>query len=268
MTPAMITSNKNPKIQLIRSLLGTPRSRREAQAFVVEGVRLAEEALASGWPAQLVLYGESVSARGQEVISGFQERGVEVEAASDSVLQSASDTQNPQGILVVLAIQSLPLPEKLNFVFIPDGVRDPGNLGTMLRTAAAAGADAVFLPEGTTDAFAPKVVRSAMGAHFRLPVVIASWDEIEKLIRASNLRVYLASAGDALPYEQADLRVPLAIIIGGEAEGAGEAAASLANAALHIPMPGQMESLNAATAAAIFLFEVVRQRRTASQRLT
>jgi TrmH family RNA methyltransferase len=177
------------------------------------------------------------------------------------VLRAASDTQAPQGILAVLAQRSLPLPEPLDFAFIPDGVRDPGNLGSMLRTAAAAGAGAVLLPAGTVDGFAPKVVRSGMGAHFRLPVHACPWDEIRRLVQDSGLSVYLAAAGDGLPYTQADFRGPLALVIGGEAEGAGSEAQALAHQRVSIPMPGGVESLNAAAAAAILLFEVVRQRK-------
>jgi TrmH family RNA methyltransferase len=174
------------------------------------------------------------------------------------VLAAASDTQAPQGLLAVLRMHSLPLPERLDLAFIPDGVRDPGNLGTMLRTAAAAGVGAVFLPAGTADPYAPKVVRAAMGAHFRLPVHIATWEEIAGRLSTTSLQVYLAAAGRA-SYTAADFRLrPL--VIGGEAEGAGAEAARLANARVHIPMPGGMESLNAAVAAGILLFEAVRQR--------
>jgi TrmH family RNA methyltransferase len=148
----------------------------------------------------------------------------------------------------------------LDFVFIPDAVRDPGNLGTMLRTAAAAGVGAVFLPPGVVDPFAPKVVRAAMGAHFRVPVYPLSWEEIHNHLNAYALRVYLAAAGAGQVYTQADFRSPLALIIGGEAEGAGQQARQLAAEYVHIPMSGDVESLNAAIAGAILMFEVVRQR--------
>jgi len=136
----MITSAQNPKIQWVRSLQSRPRQRREDQAFVVEGLRLAQEALSSGWEAKLVLYDHDLDARGTQVVQGFASRGAPVEEVSLDVMHAASDTQTPQGILAVLPLQSLPEPESLDFVFIPDEVRDPGNLGTMLRTAAAAGA--------------------------------------------------------------------------------------------------------------------------------
>lgn len=254
----MITSTRNPKIKWVRSLQTRNRARRQEGAFVVEGVRLAEEALFSGWPARLVLYSEDLDARGQALLEGFSAGGATLEQVTPQVMRVASDTEAPQGIVVVLLQRFLPLPASLDFVFIPDQVRDPGNLGTMLRTAAAAGANAAFLPPGTVDAFAPKVVRAGMGAHFRLPLHLSGWDEMQTHLEP--LQIYLADASTGLPYTQADFSSPLALIIGGEAGGAGHQAQSLAKDRVHIPMPGGGESLNAAIAAGVLFFEVARQR--------
>jgi TrmH family RNA methyltransferase len=175
-------------------------------------------------------------------------------------MRAASDVETPPGILAVLSVREIPLPETIDFVFIPGEVRDPGNLGAMLRTAAAAGMQAVFLPTGTVDAFSPKVVRSAMGAHFRLPLRSLPWEEIESRLHEAPLRIYLADARQGVVYTEADFNQPLALIVGGESGGAGPFAENLAHERVRIPMPGGMESLNAAAAAAILLFEVVRQR--------
>ena len=122
----------------------------------------------------------------------------------------------------------------------------------------------MLLPRGATDPFAPKVVRSAMGANFRLPVHTLSWAEIRACVKPSGkempLAVYLADSSGGSAYTQADFRTPVALIVGGEAAGAGAEAQALADARIHIPMPGAAESLNAAIAAAILMFEVVRQR--------
>jgi TrmH family RNA methyltransferase len=258
----MITSSHNPRIQWVRKLQSQPRLRRETGAFVVEGVRLAEEALASGWEAQLALHSPELDERGRKMIEGFMRRGVPVEMVSADVLRAVSDTQTPQGILAVLSQQSLPTPQQAGFIFIADGVRDPGNLGSMLRSAAAAGADLACLAEGCADPWAPKVLRAAMGAHFHLPLQNQSWDELEEFLNGAGVRTYLADANGGIVFSQADFRLPLALIIGAEAEGASPAALRLADERVHIPMPGGMESLNAAAAAAILLFEVVRQRRS------
>src|SRR5690606_5185924 len=161
--------------------------------------------------------------------------------------------QTPQGLLAVLHQVELPLPERPAFLFIPDGVRDPGNLGTMLRTAAAAGVEAVCLPPGAADHFAPKVLRAAMGANFRLPLRHRYWVQFTCLLTSAGLSLYLADVARGTPYDRAGLTSPLALVIGGEAEGAGEQARSLGPELIHIPMPGGLESLNAAAAAAVLL---------------
>lgn len=257
----MITSVHNPRVQWVRKLQTLPRQRAREGRFVVEGIRLSGEALSSDWEAHLVLFTRHLDARGHQIVAGFAARGVPAEEVSEAVMTAVSATQTPQGLLVVLSIRQLPLPRPLDFVFIPDQVRDPGNLGSMLRTAASAGAGAAFLPTGTTDAYAPKVVRAAMGAHFRLPIQAMNWKDIAGFLTESALQTYLADARGGVDYTLADFCRPLALIVGGEAEGAGEAAEDIATARVHIPMPGGMESLNAAVAAGVLLFEVVRQRR-------
>jgi TrmH family RNA methyltransferase len=261
---AMITSVHNPKIQWIRKLQAQAKERRQEGCFVIEGVRLAEEALQTSWDTHLVLFSEELSSRGLALVDEFHAKGIPVEQVTYHVMQSATETETPQGLLAVLALKSLPLPETIDFLLIPDGIRDPGNLGALLRTAAAAGVQGVLIPPGTTDPFAPKVVRSAMGAHFHLPVQMMEWNQIQALLRppapSALFNVYLADAKGELVYTQADFRHPTALVIGGEASGAGSEASKLADHRLHIPMPGGIESLNAAIAAAVLLFEVVRQR--------
>jgi TrmH family RNA methyltransferase len=258
----MITSIQNPRIQLFRSLLAKPRDRRQSQSFVIDGVRLAEEALASGWPPQMVIYTDGLSERGHQVVHKMEAAGADIEQVSPQIMKSLSETETAQGLMAIMPIRILPLPPSLNYLLILDAIRDPGNLGSLLRTAAAAGVQGVILTPGITDPFAPKVVRSGMGAHFRLPVLSLEWPEIRALLkqRPDPIPVYLADVSQGLPYWEADLRQPLALLIGSEAEGASSAAQQLADSAVHIPMPGGSESLNAAVAAAVLLFEVVRQR--------
>jgi len=256
----MITSNQNSKIKLIRALQGRAKERREAGAFLAEGVRLVEEAVINNWGFRFALFDETLSERGKSQVEGLRSRGVDVEEVSASVMRSLSETETPQGILAVLQISNLPISNSLNFILIPDQIRDPGNLGTLLRTAAAAGVQAVLLPPETTDAFAPKVVRSGMGAHFHLPIHSMTWDEIKRVSESANQRVYLADMNGQSCWET-DLRQPLALIIGGEAEGASEQARELANQKISIPMNGNIESLNAGVAGSVLMFEVVRQRK-------
>jgi TrmH family RNA methyltransferase len=260
----MITSQRNPKIQYVRSLIARARRRREAQAFIVEGVRLAEEALAANRVPELVLFTAALGSRGLDLVRQFEADGAEVLETADHVLQAISDTRTSQGILVVLPILPPDLPPTLDFILIVDNVRDPGNLGTILRTADAAGVQAVFLPPGAVDPYAPKVVRAAMGAHFQLPIISLSWKAIRGHLAPSGgepaVQVYLSAANEGLLYTQADFRSPLALIVGSEAEGVSDVARDLAHDRIYIPMPGEPESLNVAVAAGILLFEIVRQR--------
>jgi RNA methyltransferase, TrmH family len=254
----MITSARNPKLKLARSLAARPKERLEAQAFIVEGVRLVEEVLASDWPVRFVLYAEGLNERGKELIKRLEAKRIDVEQVSDGLLNAVSETENPQGLLAVLNRSHIPIPQSLDFVLIADQIRDPGNLGTLLRTAAAAGVQAVLLPPETTDPFAPKVLRAGMGAHFHLPIHSLTWEEIRAATK--SLKVFLADMQGSSCW-QMDFRLPLAIIVGGEAEGATQEARGMAEMAVSIPMLGKVESLNAGVAGAILMFEVVRQRK-------
>lgn len=254
----MLTSPKNSRIQHIRKLQRSARARRQAGAFIVEGVRLVEEALAANWQPELVIYTQDLSTRGKANVDKFRSLGIPVLLVDMAVMRSVSDTQTPQGILAVLPLPTWEVSAGLTFALVLDGVRDPGNLGTLLRTASAAGVEAVFLPPGNVDAFSPKVVRAAMGAHFKLPIFTMEWENIRAHL--AGLNIFLADSAGGQPHFRARFDAPLAIIIGGEAAGAGKSAQNLATDRVHIPMPGDAESLNAAVAGAVLMFEAVRQR--------
>jgi RNA methyltransferase, TrmH family len=256
----LITSSQNPKVQRLRALFSQRKEREVHGEFPVEGVRLFEEALTAGWKLRQALYTPELSQRGMELIARCRALGAEVEEVDPRVLKAAADTESPQGLVGVFAQRTLPLPVSLDFMIVADGLRDPGNLGTLLRTAAAAGAQAVLLTPGSVDPYSPKVLRAAMGAHFRLPVLELSWEELSQALKPA-CRVYAAGAGTGTVCWELDLRGPLALVIGAEAEGIGPQMSALADGVVRIPMPGQTESLNAAVAAGILLFEVVRQRR-------
>jgi len=239
--------------------MGRAKERREAKAFVVEGVRLVEEAVNAGWKFQFALYSEGLSERGSILLNRLKAKNIEVDEVAGDLLQKLSDTETPQGILGVLEFNPLLIPEHLDFILIPDQIRDPGNLGTLLRSATATGVQAVLLPPETTDAFAPKVLRAGMGAHFRMPIQSLKWEEIKA--QAKSMDIYIADMNGTSCWET-DLRKPLALVVGGEAEGASDEARRLANGKICIPMAGNVESLNAGVAGSVLMFEVIRQRTT------
>jgi RNA methyltransferase, TrmH family len=255
----MITSLANPKVKLVRSL-SRRRARYAAQQFVVEGIRLIEEAVGAGIAPALVLYATRVDEepRAHLLLERLREATTEVLAASDQVMQAASSTESPPGIVAVVPFIELPLPAPARFALILDAVRDPGNVGTILRSARAAGVGAVFFAPGTADPYNEKVVRAAMGTHFHVPMRVARWEDIE-ISLAGMPRVYLADARGEVEYTRADWSPPIALIVGGEAEGASEAGKKIATARVSIPMQGGAESLNAAMAATVMLFEAAKR---------
>jgi TrmH family RNA methyltransferase len=256
----MITSVANEKVKYVRSL-HRRRVRYRERHFVVEGVRLVGEALRAGIVPALLFYSEGADSTpgGRELLAEIQKRGFPAFTVSGRVMEAMADTVSPQGILAVVPFVELASPVSLSLVLVVDRLRDPGNLGTILRTADAAAVEQVILPPKTVDPYNSKVVRGAMGAHFRLPIENLSWPEIAEAL--ASVHVLLADVRAERAYYEVDWTRPSALIIGGEAHGASQEARELAVDTIAIPMPGEAESLNAAVAASVILFEVVRQRR-------
>ncbi len=253
----MITSLANAKVKHARELLRWRNAREQHRQYVIEGVRLIEEADRAGVMPVLFFYAPEFlqSNEGKQMVQRWPNVA---EVVSDKVLASISDTVTPQGVVAVVPYPHIES-AKLDLILILDNVRDPGNVGTLLRSAAAAGADEVFVGDGSADPFSPKVVRAAMGAHFRMAVRLADWRMIAP--RVQTMSVLLADADGALDYDRFDWRTPSALIVGGEAEGASAEGRALAAQHVRIPMQRDTESLNAAVAGSIILFEAARQRR-------
>ncbi len=262
----MITSLTNPQVKRVKRL-HSPKGRQQAQHFVVEGLRLVEEALRAGHLPALMFYTPRLedSTRGQTLLAVAKGKSVPPALVSEKVMNALATTTTPQSVLAVLPMGAPPWPEQPTLLLILDRLRDPGNLGSALRAAEAAGVDGVFLSPGTVDAFNPKVVRGGMGTHFWLAIRAAPWPEIAQATQ--GLRVWLAEARGGVPHYSVDWSSPSALIIGAEAEGASTQAQNLTNNRLSIPMPGRAESLNAAVAAGIVLFEAARQRALAQKTL-
>ncbi len=256
----MITSPSNEKIKFAHSL-ARKKERAAAQQFLLEGARLIQEAVSAGSHPALTFYERAAfqaDARLRALIVAWEKEKREVYEVNAQVMRALSDTETPQGIAAVFPLPQISPPSNPRLTLILDRVRDPGNLGTMLRTAWAANVNSILLAPETADAFNPKVVRAAMGAHFHLHIASASWEEIAQQLK--NIpRIYLSDAASATSYTRADWSAPCALIVGGEAEGASEEARKISTATLSIPMPGNAESLNAAVATGILLFEAVRK---------
>lgn len=254
----MIRSTTNERVKWIRSLQGKKRARMDAGMFVLEGKRMAQEVLRASAPVRMILHAEDPSSEEQRLVASLSKLGGEVLEASQRVIRACSDTESPQRILLVLPMPELALPRPLSFALVLDRIADPGNMGTILRTAQAVGVDGVFLTQGSVDHYNPKVVRAAMGAHLHLPLRVHPVEELLACLEGLPIRV--AQAGRGTPYHRVDWMTPTALVVGSESHGPSEVWSSPGMQAVHIPMPGGFESLNAAIATAVLLFEIVRQR--------
>lgn len=253
----LITSPQNQHVALVRSLLEQSKARRHHKAFVAEGARLLEDGIDSELPIQFVLYKPDHSAR-VDCVLRLLPSSVPTLLVESRLFDRLSETETSQGVLAVFSLPEHGLNPNNDFLLILDQVRDPGNLGTILRTAEAAGVQTVLLSPGTTDAWSPKVVRSSMGSHFRLPILNLDWQEITNAV--NGYQVLHADMDGELAYWQADMCQPTALLIGGEADGISRQGQRIVTGSVRIPMAGGNESLNAAISAGILLFEVLRQR--------
>ena len=254
----MITSIHNPRVQAVRALQARKRAREQEQAFVIEGLHLAREAVAAEAPARLVLYTEDLDARGRGLVNSLAKLGAETETVSPSVMAACSGTETPPGLVAIVQAPLLHPPSPLDLALVLDGIADPGNLGTMLRTALAAGVQLVLLTGDTVDPFNPKVVRAAVGAHFHLPMRSVAPADLPSSVEGLDL--WLAEARTGIPHARVDWRPPCALIIGNEAHGPSEAVRALPARRVYVPTAQESESLNAAMATGVLLFEIARQR--------
>ena len=257
----MIESQANPHVKHIRSLAADRKDRRRERLFVIEGVRLVADALAGGALLDLALYAPvqlELTQAGQALLDQLETLAV-AHPASAQVVAAASDTVHPQGVVAVARWPQIE-PGVPGIMLVLDAIQDPGNMGALLRSAEAVGVAEVLGTVGTVDVYSPKVVRAAMGAHMHLALTQdLGWDAIAERLALVD-QVYAADAAAKMPYFAADWRQPSALIIGNEAHGLSEDARALARCPVGIPMHGRAESLNAAVAGSVILFEALRQR--------
>lgn len=253
----MISSLANAQVKHIRRLQTNKRFRYREQAFVIEGTRLLVELIDDPSRAKTIYYTQDWQAdpNHQAILEEANLRG---QLVTNEVMAEMSATETAPGVLASTSMNQLPLPAQPTLLLILDEITTPGNLGTMLRTAGASAVDAVLLAPGCVDIYNPKVVRGAMGAHFRLPLRHCNWQEINEY--CDSVAVWLSETNGTIRYTDIAWRQPSALIVGNEARGAGKEAHQAAQGTTAIPMADATESLNAATAAAVILFEAFRQR--------
>ena len=263
----MIASTGNARVRAVTALAKKAKARREQGVFLVEGPKMFGELPVERRREVYVSenFLRQQGERAEKLLAGCR-----YETVTDEVMRHMSDTQTPQGILAVAEQFSYQLSDVLKNS--PDGkapelviletLQDPGNLGTILRAGEGAGVTGIILDRGSADIYSPKVIRSTMGSIYRVPFIYT--DDLQQTIgevKKQGIRLYAAHLKGKHNYEEENYTGPSGFLIGNEANGLTEETAALADAWVRIPMAGKVESLNAAVAASVLLFETARQRR-------
>ncbi len=259
----MITSTSNARVKQLVQLRKKARERDAQDVFLAEGTKLFQEAP----PEQIlqVYVSENYYRKRKALFDGYRQ----VTVLSDRVFASVSDTRTPQGVLLVMRQSHYQMqdlcgkPPCLPFLIVLENLQDPGNLGTILRTAEAAGVTGILLGAGCADLYNPKTIRSTMGAVFRMPFFYTEdLEESLRTLQGNGVRFFAAHPEKGNFYDREAYTQPVGFLIGNESRGLTEETAALADGCVRIPMGGQAESLNAAVAAAVLMYEVNRQRRS------
>ncbi len=267
----IITSRDNEHIKHIRKLLGRAKSRREERCFVIEGLHPVEEALKRGLVQELVLSGGLKDSVGefpqpvQQMQKTAEEQSITVTEVAKTLFDDLSDTVTPQGIMAVTRMpeydrKSMLSGENCKVICLED-VRDPGNIGTIIRTAEGAGMDGILFSSGCADIFQPKVVRSTMGSVLRVPCFFCEGKITDELMsmKEEGFTLYAAHLQGSADYREPEYNGKIGILIGNESAGLSDEVTEICEKKVRIPMSGELESLNAAVSAALLMYEVRRK---------
>jgi TrmH family RNA methyltransferase len=257
----MITSNSNVQVKNLIQLIKKAKARKDQGLFVVEGKKMFSEVPKDMLHQVYVSEGFLASRENVQLLAG-----ISYETLSDAVYKAVSDTQTPQGILCLVkmpcyAMEDL-LKEEKTHLLILESIQDPGNLGTMFRTGEGAGITGVIMNRTTVDVYNPKTIRSTMGSIYRVPFVIT--DHLPQTltdIKNNGVKLYAAHLRGTMSYDEPDYQKACGFLIGNEGNGLSDEIADMADSYIRIPMEGKVESLNAAIAATLLMYEVNRQRR-------
>lgn len=263
-----ITSRSNERVKYLKKF-HEKKHRDQENGFLAEGFKVIEEALQAGWEVRMLLYTPDVlrHPRGVALLDKAHATGtIELWECEKQVLAAVADTKTPQGALALIAKPEHSLDVLLQgrgtpLVVVLDGLQDPGNLGTIIRTADACELQGVITLEGTVDLFHPKVVRASAGALFHLPAFAdLAASTVVEFFTGSGVQKFVADPRGEYSLYECDFSRPTALFMGNEARGCGEMLHAAADRVVAIPMPGQAESLNVGVAASLFIYEAVRQR--------
>lgn len=253
----MITSTSNPKIKQVALLRDKARARREEGAYVVEGLRMFREIPAGD--VREVYVTQDFYNKNESLCSTYKD----LQVVSDKVFEKIADTVTPQGVVAVVSMKETSLEDVLkgDFLLFLENIQDPGNLGTLFRTAEGAGVKGIIISKGSADIYNPKVIRSTMGSIFRMPYIYV--EDIASVIakESSNMNIYAAALEGAKDYTTVSYTGRCGILIGNEGNGLKNETIKAAGKSVYIPMQGSVESLNASISGAILMYEAARQRK-------
>lgn len=252
----IVSSRKNAAVRLIKNILGDRKTRAENGVFAVEGDHLCGELVSADFEITLAVYTEKAAEKYPDTLKALVKKAKTAVVITEELSEYISDTKAPQGLFAAAKTRELALSENARRVIVLDGVQDPGNVGTIVRTAEAFGADGVVLLSGCADIRSPKTLRASMGSAFRLPVVNAAVRDLTKIL--GGFAVYGAMLDDTAK-RLGEVKFPekTAVVIGSEGRGISPEVAGLCGEKLYIPIKGA-ESLNAAAAAAVLLWELTK----------
>ena len=259
----IINSLNNAKIKSVIAL-NKAKERKKTHSFTVEGIKMIDE-VPSDWKINQIFVSEQFIKKNNKYLDKFIPKGIEIVKVSDQIFKHISDTVAPQGIKAVVFEKKHEINDIINnenpLIIMVENLQDPGNLGTIIRTADAVNADGIILSCGTVELYNPKVIRSTMGSIFHLPIVCyQDLNEVIPLLKEKDIMTFATHLkGSVYPYSL-DLTKGCAMIIGNEGNGISDEIANKTDMYVKIPMLGKAESLNAAMAAGIVMYEAVRQR--------
>jgi TrmH family RNA methyltransferase len=252
--------------------LKTEKGREKEGRFLIEGLRLCEEALLSKGEVELFLFTPDFirSERGKKLVEGFREKKIELLALKRKELEKLSEEKTPQGVMAVVKKRKFFLERtflrKAFLLLGLDNIRDPGNLGTIIRTADSAGADGVLLSKGCVELYNPKVVRSTMGSVFHLPLIERlDLREIIPLLKSSGFKIFASEIREGKDYPDVKYPDRICLLVGNEATGIDKRLLNLSDEKIRIPIYGRAESLNASVATGVLLYEIAGKKRNFSK---
>lgn len=255
----LIESKDNTLIKYVRKLR-KKKYRVQEEKFLVEGFRFVEEALKSNFEVSHVLIAESAIEKCNSFsIINVANKNTKICLVKDEILKELCETNNPQGIIAVVNNRKINIQNKNGFYILIDKVQDPGNMGTIIRSANASGALGVIVTKGTVDIYNDKTLRSTMGSIFKIPIIEDEDFQVINDLKSKGFKLIVSSLDTENNFFDIDLTGKVIICVGNEGNGVSDEVYSLEDERVKIPMPGDVESLNVGVAASIMMYEVVRQ---------